>query len=134
MEPVIEGAVPMVWADHTALERVFFHLLDNAVKFIRATGGVTVEFAESEGMLLIDIRDTGIGISAENLQRIFEYFYQVDFRLERAWGGMGIGLTVVKLLLDCMRGTIRVESTPGTGTRFTLSFPIARGKSGRVDA
>ena len=136
IEPIIgmTGPVPMIWANRAALERVFFHLLDNAVKFIQHKGRVTIEFAERDGVLDIAIQDTGIGISAENLKRIFEHFYQVDFRLERAWGGMGIGLTVVKLLLDCMRGTIRVESTPGAGTRFTLSFPVARGDSVRVDA
>lgn len=124
IEPLLRGSVPMVWADESALERVFFHLLDNAVKFISNEGRVTVEFLVREGVLDIAIRDTGIGISQENLKGIFDHFYQVDFRLERAYGGMGIGLTVVKLLLDAMTGRIRVESTVGVGSCFTLTFPI----------
>ena len=75
IEPVIgmTGPVPMIWANRAALERVFFHLLDNAVKFIEHKGRVTIEFAERDGVLDIAVQDTGIGISAENLKRIFEH-------------------------------------------------------------
>ncbi|PKO16026.1 hypothetical protein CVU37_11775 [candidate division BRC1 bacterium HGW-BRC1-1] len=124
IEPVLQDTVPLVWADQNALERVYYHLLENAVKFIPTEGRVTLEFNEHEGMLDIAIQDTGIGISEENLKKIFDHFYQVDFRLERVYGGMGIGLTVVKLLLDAMKGRIRVESTEGQGSRFILSFPV----------
>ena len=84
-----------------------------------------MEFDREDSMLAITVADTGIGISQDNLKQIFDHFYQVDFRLERAYGGMGIGLTVVKLLLEATGGKIRVESTPGMGSRFTVNFPIA---------
>ncbi len=130
IEPLIHDSVPLVWADDAALERVLFHLLDNAVKFSPGEGRVTVEYEAREAVLDISVQDSGIGIPQDNLKKIFDHFYQVDFRLERSFGGMGIGLTVVKLLLDAMNGRIRVESTPGVGSRFTLTFPIAPGRSG----
>jgi signal transduction histidine kinase len=125
IQPVVRDQVPLIRGDERALERIYFHLLDNAVKFIPSEGTITVEFERHDDVLDIMITDTGIGIPQENLKKIFDYFYQVDFRLERAYGGMGIGLTVVKLLLDALGGQISVESTPGIGSRFTLSFPVA---------
>jgi signal transduction histidine kinase len=131
IEPVIrpDQRVPAIYADQVALERIYYHLLDNAVKFIPTTGSITIEFEEKDEHLLIHIRDTGIGISEENLKRIFDYFYQVDFRLERAYGGMGIGLTVVKLLLTATGGQIGVESVLGSGSCFTLEYPLATAPS-----
>jgi signal transduction histidine kinase len=124
IEPVIREKVPMVMADEHALERILFHLLDNAIKFIQGPGKIQVEFERDGPLLNITVADSGIGISQDNLKQIFNHFYQVDFRLERAYGGMGIGLTVVKLLLEATGGKIRVESTPGLGSRFTVSFPV----------
>lgn len=125
VEPVMGQAIPMVLADASALERIYYHLLDNAVKFTPGEGKVLVEFHQEQEQLDIAIVDTGIGISQENLKLIFNHFYQVDSRLERNYGGMGIGLTVVKLLLAAIGGKIRVESTPGHGSRFVLTFPVA---------
>ncbi|MCX7625426.1 MAG: HAMP domain-containing histidine kinase [Candidatus Sumerlaeaceae bacterium] len=125
IEPIVTSEVPLVRTDPNALERIFFHLLDNAVKFIPDQGHVRIFFLRRDDWLDIAIEDTGIGISSENLRRIFDYFYQVDSRLERVYGGMGIGLTIVKLLLDATGGQIRAESTPGVGSRFTVSYPIA---------
>jgi len=130
IEPVVTSEVPLVRAHRESLQRIFFHLLDNAVKFIPEQGQVRIYFLRRDNMLDIAIEDTGIGISEENLRKIFDYFYQVDSRLERAYGGMGIGLTIVKLLLEATGGQIRAESTPGVGSRFTLSYPVAQGHSG----
>ncbi|MEI6037748.1 MAG: HAMP domain-containing sensor histidine kinase, partial [Planctomycetota bacterium] len=91
IEPVIRNTVPLIRCDSLALERIYYHLLDNAVKFIPSEGRVTVEFDRRDNELNISIVDTGIGISHENLTRIFDHFYQVDSRLERTYGGMGIG-------------------------------------------
>lgn len=124
IEPVISDDIPLICADRKALERVFYHLLDNAVKFITSQGTVRIHFKRRDDMLNITIEDTGIGISPENVRKIFDHFYQVDFRLERAYGGMGIGLTVVKLLLEATGGQLSVESTPGLGSRFTVTYPV----------
>lgn len=125
VEPVVTGPVPLIRTDATALERIYFHLLDNAVKFIQGTGRVNITFEPAGDRLNIAISDTGIGMSAENLKQVFDHFYQVDFRLERAYGGMGIGLSVVKLLLDATGGEMSVESAPGVGSRFSISWPLA---------
>jgi signal transduction histidine kinase len=125
IEPVVHEPVPQVITDPTALERIYYHLLDNAIKFIPVMGLVRIEFERVQRRLDITISDTGIGISPENLKQIFDHFYQIDYRLERAYGGMGIGLTVVKLLLDATGGTLNIESKPGEGSRFTISFPLA---------
>src|SRR5690606_26596625 len=115
--PVIDEAVPDVIADPNALERIYYHLLDNAIKFIPSSGRVTIHFKRSGDRLDITVADTGIGMHPDNLKRIFDQFYQVDYRLERAYGGMGIGLSVVRLLMDATGGSLRIESTPGEGSR-----------------
>lgn len=124
IETLVEEAIPFIRTDPNALERILYHLLDNAIKFSPTNGRVRIYFRQHDGQLHITIEDNGIGISPENLRKIFDYFYQVDFRLERAYGGMGLGLTIVKLLLDATGGQIRVESAVGSGSRFTVSFPI----------
>ncbi len=125
IEPVVTGEVALVLTDPIALERIYYHLIDNAIKFIPDSGRVTIEFKETNHRLEITVADTGIGISPENLKQIFDHFYQVDYRLERAYNGMGIGLTVVKLLLDATGGILRITSAPGDGSRFTVSYPLA---------
>jgi signal transduction histidine kinase len=127
IEPVPgPGGVPLIRSDQRGLERILFHLIDNAVKFSQGNEAkVRVEFAVENGRLNITVADNGIGIPPDQLKRIWDRFYQVDFRLERAYGGLGIGLNIVKMLLDATAGQIRVESTPGVGSRFTISYPLA---------
>jgi signal transduction histidine kinase len=131
IEPVLRGdRVPLIVSDEVVLERILLHLLDNALKFSRPPGNVRVEFEEQEDSLDIAIVDNGIGIPEENLQRIFDQFYQIDFRLERVYGGMGIGLSVVKMLLNATGGKINVESRSGEGSRFTVNYPLAARQPG----
>ena len=113
ISPQVGTDVPMVRTDPGALERIYYHLLDNAIKFVDDEGRITIGFGQQDDHLRIAITDTGIGIPEENLQKIFDYFYQVDSRMERAFGGMGIGLTIVKMLLDATGGKIEVESKAG---------------------
>lgn len=125
IEPLLSNHVPDIRCDPLALERIYFHLLDNAIKFIPHQGKVTVAFEQVEKHLEITIADTGIGIPPENLKRIFDHFYQVDYRLDRSYGGLGIGLTVIKLLLDATGGRLHVESAPGKGSKFTIRYLLA---------
>lgn len=107
------------------LEQVFVNLLDNAVKFNRASGEVRVDTRAAEGKVWITIADTGIGIPSEDLPRIFERFYRVDKARSRELGGTGLGLAIVKHVVEQMGGTVMVSSRLGEGSRFTLAIPTA---------
>jgi signal transduction histidine kinase len=125
VEPRVVGRVPLVLAHALSLERVLFHLLDNAVKFSPNNSVVAVEFHTRADRLGIDIVDHGIGISEEDLRRIFDGFFQVDNRLSRGYEGLGIGLTATRKMLEAMEGAIQVESQVGQGSRFGIEFQIA---------
>ena len=110
-------------ANEGALERILFHLLENALKFSAAGSEVAVRFDRLDGNWHLAIADRGIGIERLQLRRIFSLFYQIDSRTTRAHTGMGIGLTLVKVLLDATGGHILVESEPGQGSVFTIVYP-----------
>jgi signal transduction histidine kinase/HAMP domain-containing protein len=117
----------IVDADAARLRRVLRALLDNAVKFTQPGGHVeiTAHADAALGLCRIDVADDGIGISAEALPRIFDRFSQADTSRTRRYGGMGLGLALVRRLCEVHRATVRVESSPGRGTRFILHWPLA---------
>jgi signal transduction histidine kinase len=125
IEPVVDGPVARIRADREGLARIFYHLIDNAIKFSDREGRVRIEFSPSETELAIRIVDRGIGIAPERLQRIFEAFYQVDHQLTRVYEGMGIGLTLTKKLVNSTGGRLTAESEPGRGSTFTVVYPKA---------
>ena len=102
------------------LEQVMINLLDNAIKFNRANGEVAIECGTSNGHVHISVSDTGIGIPSDELNRIFERFYRVDKARSRPAGGTGLGLPIVKEVVDRMGGAVSVESQLGRGSRFTI--------------
>jgi two-component system, OmpR family, phosphate regulon sensor histidine kinase PhoR len=103
------------------LEQVLVNLMDNAVKFNRPDGEVSVECGSTDGgQVRISVADTGIGIPSEDLKRIFERFYRVDKARSRRAGGTGLGLPIVKEMVERMGGTISVESQLGRGSKFTV--------------
>jgi two-component system phosphate regulon sensor histidine kinase PhoR len=105
-------------------EQAVLNLLDNAVKFNCENGEVGVEVGRRpDGRVEVCIWDTGIGIPALDLTRIFERFYRVDKARSRQVGGTGLGLSIVKHAIEQMNGTIAVESTLGQGSRFTITLP-----------
>lgn len=107
------------------LEHALVNLLANAIKYNRPAGEVHVEAAQAGDLVRISVRDTGIGISSEELPRIFERFYCVDKARSRATGGTGLGLSIVKHITERMGGTIAVESRIGKGSTFTLLLPAS---------
>jgi two-component system, OmpR family, phosphate regulon sensor histidine kinase PhoR len=115
-----------VFADRRRLEQIFINLIDNAIKFNRPGGSVTVSTALSErgNHHLIRVRDTGIGIPADALSRVFERFYRVDKARSRAAGGTGLGLAIVKHLALAHGGEASVSSTVGEGSEFTIKLPV----------
>ena len=110
------------YVDASRLERAVINLVQNALKFTPAGGSVTISTKRTPGALEIAVSDTGIGISSDELPRIFERFYKADH--SRAGGGSGLGLALVKHAVEAHGGTVRVESTPGTGSTFTIALPL----------
>ena len=115
----------IVEGDADRLQQVFANLLTNAIKYTPAGGRIAVTLARQDGAALITVRDSGMGIAPEMLPRIFELFMQADSSLDRARGGMGIGLTLAKTLVELHGGTIRAESAGlGKGTQFIITLPL----------
>jgi signal transduction histidine kinase len=122
----LEEDVPRVKSNFDVLLHILNNLLDNAVKFNREGGEISVEARPVNGQLKVTVSDTGIGVSEENLKKIFEKFYQVDGSITRRYGGTGLGLAVVKKSVESLGGEIRVESSLGKGSKFTFTLPISR--------
>ncbi len=124
---VDEGLV--AWCDEARLKQVLLNLVGNAVKFTPRGGSVTVsvERREQEGALRIAVRDTGIGIPPEKLDRVFDKFTQVDGSSTRARGGSGLGLTISRRLVEMMGGAMSCESDgAGRGSTFHFTLPVYR--------
>lgn len=109
------------------LRRVLDNLLSNAVKFTPAGGTVTVRVWREGDQVALEVRDTGIGIASDQLGRIFERFYQVDGSVRRKYGGVGLGLALVKEIVDLHGGQVMVESCVGKGSAFTVTLPVLEG-------
>lgn len=118
-----------VEGDPQWLERAVLNLLDNAIKFTPAGGRVQVEVRRSNGQALVDFRDTGVGIAAEALTHVFEPFYRVDPSRSKQIDGAGLGLSLVRWIVEHHHGQVEVESQPGQGSRFTVRLPLARPSS-----
>jgi len=117
-------------ADRGKISQVFINLLSNAIKFNREGGEIHVRVAAGEsGTLDVEIRDSGIGIPAQELEKIFDRFYQVDASPGRRGEGTGIGLSIVRDILSFHGGAIRVESRVGEGSTFFFSLPKGKTSS-----
>ena len=110
----------------TMLYRALFNLAENAVKYNRAGGSITLSAKREDDAVEVRVTDTGIGIPEVELPHIFEPFYRVDRSRSRAVGGSGLGLSLVQDIVEKHGGGIRVESAPGEGTVFILRFQVAR--------
>ncbi|MBN1356195.1 PAS domain-containing protein [bacterium] len=106
------------------LEHALVNLLDNAIKYTHSGGRISLTCAVTETEAAVAIRDTGEGIAAEHLDRIFERFYRVDKSRSRKSGGTGLGLSIVKHIVQAHRGTVEVSSEPGKGSVFTIRLPL----------
>ena len=114
-----------VLADHTRLEQILYNLIDNAMKFSKPGGTVTVRAEEQAGTVAIHVEDTGIGIAASDLPRVFERLYRGDKSRSRKIEGTGLGLAIVKHLVQAHAGEVFVSSEPGRGSRFSFTLPAA---------
>src|SRR5207302_6883035 len=120
-----------VQGDVTRLVQVLANLLTNAAKYTPDGGHVDVTVARDDGEAVVRVQDDGVGISAELLPRVFDLFIQGDRSLARSEGGLGIGLTLVKRLVELHGGTIEVHSDgPGKGSEFTVRLPVLKDEGG----
>lgn len=110
--------------DIEKIERVILNLLSNAIKFTPKSGKINASMEKVEGYVKIRIQDSGIGIASDKLEQIFMKFYSIDNELVKSGEGSGIGLYIVKRLIDLHEGEITVESLEGKGTGFTITLPI----------
>ena len=110
-------------ADRDKLSQVFMNLLDNATKYNREEGKIKITAAAEDEAIKVVVEDTGPGIPAEHLPRIFERFYRVDKARSRELGGTGLGLSIVKHIVELHGGTVGVESIEGRGSTFWFILP-----------
>lgn len=121
-----DPATPPVWADPDRVEQVLVNLLDNAIKFSRPGDTVTVKIdPDSDGMVLVQVCDEGIGIPAEALPRLGQRFYRVDRARSRSAGGSGLGLAIAQTLVAAHGGQLWPESREGHGTVVSFTLPAA---------
>ncbi|MEJ2263247.1 MAG: ATP-binding protein [Anaerolineales bacterium] len=115
--------LPTVWADPPRLEQVIVNLLHNAIKFTPVGGHILLSADQKEDMIVFSVSDTGVGISADALPRIFERFYKTD--RARSSGGTGLGLSIARHLVEAHGGRIWAESVEGKGSVFYFTVPVA---------
>jgi two-component system phosphate regulon sensor histidine kinase PhoR len=125
LQVLSEESMTQVVADRRALENVVTNLIDNAVKYCGTGAVVRISTQPDAQGVRIVVEDTGPGIEPTHLPRLFERFYRVDTGRSRELGGTGLGLSIVKHFVEAMGSQIRVESTPGVGSRFYFSLPSA---------
>jgi len=124
LEEDLTADLPPLSGDPVLLVRMVDNLVDNAIKFTPAGGHVAVRLWQEDGELVFEVADTGIGIPADQLDLIFERFYQVDGSVTRRYGGAGLGLALVKEIAKAHGGRVTVESQVGQGSTFTIWLPL----------
>ena len=106
------------------LYQILFNLIENGIKYNSKNGVLTITLEQEADTAIIRISDTGVGIPPESIDHIFERFYRVDKARSRSTGGSGLGLSIVRNMVERNHGAISVESETGKGTIFTITFPI----------
>jgi PAS domain S-box-containing protein len=119
----IDSQLSPIYADYQSMETVLKNLVNNSVKYNRAQGCVSINAQNKGDFIEIKVKDTGVGISKENLHRIFDKFFRIRNEYTRKVIGSGIGLPVVKAIIEAHSGSINVESEPEKGTTFTVLLP-----------
>ncbi len=116
-----------VEADRIRLKQIVVNLVDNAIKYTTTNGSISVSTFPLNGMAVLEVADTGIGIPEEALPQVFDRFYRVDKARSRQLGGAGLGLAIVKSICAAYGGTVTVKSSVGRGAVFRVELPLAAG-------
>src|SRR5260370_31537945 len=123
LETYADPALGLVLADRDKLEKVVLNLLFNALKFTPSGGRVEVRAEKQNDQWMLTVADTGMGISEKDLPHVFDRFWQADGSSKRKYQGVGIGLALVKELVEIQGGKVAVQSEEGKGTTFTVTLP-----------
>jgi CheY-like chemotaxis protein/anti-sigma regulatory factor (Ser/Thr protein kinase) len=121
-----------VRTDAMRLRQVLTNLVENGIRYTER-GSVALELGVEDGVLRIQVRDSGVGIPADQIERIFEPFTQVDGSAGRVHGGVGLGLSICKRIVERMGGRIEVQSEVGRGTRFDVQIPVTPASDAPAD-
>lgn len=124
LEVTVSGADQTVCTDRALIYRAFYNLMENAVKYNRQGGSLDVILSKTEGYAIVELTDTGIGMSSETLSHLFEPFYRADESRSQKIPGSGLGMAIVKAILDLYHGKITVDSQEGRGSRIIISLPL----------
>jgi len=126
----VKGTLPLLVSDRTALVQAVTNLIDNAVKYSGESRRISVKAWREGQVIIVAVRDSGIGIDKKDLGRVFERFYRGGDALTRAVKGSGLGLTLVKEIVEAHGGKVFVESEPGIGSVFSFRLPIPQKENG----
>jgi signal transduction histidine kinase len=126
LDILLPADLPKLRCDHRKLKQMLLNLLGNAVKFTPAGGSISVTAQCNASGFVITVSDSGIGISSADLERVVQPFGQADNKLNRRHEGTGLGLTLVRSMIEIHGGTFKLESEVGIGTAATLTFPPER--------
>ncbi|WP_251860363.1 two-component system histidine kinase PnpS [Clostridium sp. Marseille-Q2269] len=121
---IIGERIPLLMGNKDKYNQMIINLVDNAIKYTEPNGVVNIGTKKDNNNIMFWVEDTGVGISKEHLDRIFERFYRVDKARSRAEGGTGLGLAIVKHIVLSINGKIEIESEPKKGTKFTVRIPL----------
>ncbi len=126
LKVALPSGLSLVMADKKSLEQIFINLLSNAIKYTRKGGEVTVRAVENQNVIQVDVSDTGIGVPEDCLGKVFDEFFRVDAHGGGQPRGTGLGLALVKRMVEAHRGKVWVESQMGKGSTFSFTLPSAK--------
>lgn len=133
MQCLVTADVPHVYADKDGIERVIINIISNSVKYTKDGGTIDIYVGYVHNDAYVKIKDDGIGIPEEHLNRIFERFYRVDKARARQSGGTGLGLSIAKEIIEQNKGSIDIKSEAGVGTEVVIRIPVKRNKTKERD-
>lgn len=123
---ILTGDTLFVTGDMSKIQQVIYNLIDNAIKFSHADSSITVETTEKNDKVFVSVKDTGIGIPKDSVNKIFDRFYKTDLSRGKDKKGTGLGLSIVKEIVQAHGENINVISTEGVGTEFIFTLPLAK--------
>jgi PAS domain S-box-containing protein len=122
-----EPGLPPVYGDSDRLSQILTNLVSNAVKYTARGGHITISLRPDDGMMKVGVQDTGVGLTEDEIRQLFTRFYRAGNRATREVAGAGLGLSITRSLVELHGGAISVKSTPGEGSTFTFTVPLAEG-------